>query len=85
MCALNIFCGGFACYIGYARNIKSFRSIHSFYLSVRRFDPPAISCSDLKVLITTATKRLRKKKLPTIMKTMKNMTHAGFLYFGSGT
>jgi hypothetical protein len=52
---------------------------------VRRFEPPAISYSDLKVLITTATKRFRKKKLPTIMKTMKKTTQTGFLYFGSGT
>lgn len=67
-------------------NTKSLSSIHSFYFSVNRSFPPSLSCSVLKVLITTPTKRFKKKKAPTTVNTTKNMTQIKlYVKFGSGT
>ncbi len=69
--ALNLFSGGFSFYNGSDLKTSCLRSIHSFYLSVKRLLPPILSCSKLKVLIMTPTKRFRKKKDPKITKMIK--------------
>lgn len=72
-CALNLFSGGLNLRMGSDLRTSNRKSIHSFYFSVKRLFPPILSCSMLKVLITTPTKRFRKKKEPTITNMMKNI------------
>lgn len=55
------------------RTIK-FMSTQSFCLSERLLVPPRKSFYLLKLLITTPTNRLRRKKEPKIMKPMKKKT-----------
>jgi hypothetical protein len=73
--ALKLLSGDLSFLMGSDRRTKSLKSIHSFYFSVKRLFPPILSCSMLKVLITTPTNRFMKKKQPTITKMMKKIIH----------
>lgn len=75
--------GGFRLSKGEALSTKRRTSIHSFCRSVRRLFPPNRSCSELNVLITTPTKRLRRKKLATMMKKMQKKIQK-MLFIGMG-
>lgn len=76
--ALNFDSGAVSFLMGDDLRTRSRSYIHSFCFSVRRSLPPSLSCSELKVLMTTPTKRFKKKKEPTMIKRMKNNTHIGF-------
>ena len=53
-------------------------SIHNFYFSVSKWLPPSLSCSELKVLITTPIKRFKRKKALTTVKKQKNKSQKEF-------